>query len=273
MALVKAGYRVFAGVRSQEAAAVWEEGYPRDRLVPVVLDVTSGEQVRAAAARAEEITGPGRGLHALVNNAGTVLCAPLETCPLDRIRHEFEVNLVAQLAVTQAFLPLVRKERGRILFTGSASGRFSPPFLGAYAGSKHGLEAMADALRRELAEAGIRVVMIECGAVETAVWDKALVESSGGAGERLFGGPDGFYEPARRAVGTLSAGLRRRAAGAEEVARQMVAIIGDERPKARYLLGVDARVQAALERWLPARWCDLLVKKVLELGGFRLNRP
>ena len=127
--LVGAGWRVFAGVRRVgDAPAGTEE---------ILLDVTDGNQVRAAAERVAQLDG-------LVNNAGIALAIPLEFIPLDELRRQFEVNVFGQVAVTQAFLPHLRRSRGRIVFIGSIAGQSALPFLGPYAASKHALEAITD---------------------------------------------------------------------------------------------------------------------------------
>src|SRR5207253_8732343 len=116
--------------------------------------------IRAAAAQIGE-------LHGLVNNAGVAVAGALEFLPLDELRRQLEVNLVGQLAVTQAFLPGLRPARGRLVFVGSIAGRSALPFLGAYAASKHALEAVADSLRLELAPWGMRVAIVEPGTIAT----------------------------------------------------------------------------------------------------------
>ncbi len=105
-----------------------------------------------------------------MNNAGIAIAMPLEFVPLDELRHQLEVNLVGQVAVTQAFLPALRRARGRIVFVGSIAGKSALPFLGPYAASKHALEAVADSLRLELRPWGIHVAIVEPGSIKTPIW-------------------------------------------------------------------------------------------------------
>ncbi|OIP97258.1 MAG: hypothetical protein AUK55_04645 [Syntrophobacteraceae bacterium CG2_30_61_12] len=265
--LAQAQYRVFAGVRTTQAAEALLSVCPSTTLIPVNLDVTREDQIRAAVALISETLGPAGGLAALINNAGIVLCSPLETCPIALIRDQFEVNLIGQLAVTQAFLPLIRKCQGRIINIGSISGRFSPPYLGAYAATKHAIEAMTDALRRELLPEGIRVCLIEPGAIETAVWNKSEDTYRSGLGAELFGGPGSHYTAALRAIQHLSARLRAKATRPEVVAKLITRIIQTPSPKSRYLLGLDAKAQAWMEQWVPVRWADRLIESVLVRAG------
>ena len=146
-------------------AGVRRPGDAPDGTDEIVLDVTDAEHIAAAAARVDE-------LHALVNNAGIAIASPLETLPLDELRRQLEVNVLGQVAVTQAFLPHLRRSRGRIVFMGSIAGRSALPFLGPYAASKHALEAITDSLRLELAPWGIQVAIIEPGTIATPIWTK-----------------------------------------------------------------------------------------------------
>ena len=153
--LARAGWRVLAGVR--------REGDAPEGTEEVLLDVTDAEQIRGAAERVDELDG-------LVNNAGIALGSPLELVPVDQLRYQLEVNLVGQVAVTQALLPALRRAKGRIVFMGSIAGRSALPFLAPYAASKHALEAVADSLRLELKPFGISVSIVEPGSIRTAIW-------------------------------------------------------------------------------------------------------
>jgi NAD(P)-dependent dehydrogenase (short-subunit alcohol dehydrogenase family) len=165
------GFRVFAGVRRPEDGEALRAA-SGGRIVPVPLDVTDGSQVAAAGRLMAEATG-GTGLRGLVNNAGAVYAGPLEHLPVDALREQLEVNVVGALALTQACLPALRRARGRIVNVSSVNGRIVSPFSGAYAASKFALEALSDGLRRELARvgAGVRVIVIQPGAVETPLWE------------------------------------------------------------------------------------------------------
>src|SRR5919106_2030523 len=144
--LLHNGWRVLAGVR--------REGDAPDGTEEILLDVTDAEQIQAAARLVD-------GLDGLVNNAGIALAAPLEFVPPEELRHQLEVNLIGQVAVTQALLPALRRAKGRVVFMGSIAGRSALPFLGPYAASKHALEAAADSLRIELRPFGVGVSIVE----------------------------------------------------------------------------------------------------------------
>src|SRR4051812_28820003 len=163
--LAASGWDVRAGVRSETDGALLaaEAG----GITPVVLDVTDDDQVAALDAVLPER------LDAVVNNAGVVIAAPVEGLALADLRHQLEVNVVGQVAVTQAVLPRLRASRGRVVFVSSVSGRVSAPFMGAYSASKYALEALADALRLELRPWGVAVSLIEPGAIDTDVWRNA----------------------------------------------------------------------------------------------------
>ena len=162
--LATLGWDVIAGVRSR-ADVTAMEALPR--VYPVMLDVTDDAHL---AALPDQL--PVR-LDAVVNNAGVVVGGPLETVGVADLRRQFDVNVVGQLAVTQAALPRLRDSRGRIVFISSVNGRVSSPMLGAYCASKFALEAAADALRMELTPWHIAVSVVEPASTATDMWYSA----------------------------------------------------------------------------------------------------
>ncbi len=152
------GFSVLAGIRNAEDA----ERLRGQGLTPIRLDVTAGEQLLLA-----RITLGDQPLVGLVNNAGIMCCGPLEFVSIDDVRRQMEVNVIGQLAITQAFMDALRAGRGRIVNVGSLSGILATPITGPYVVSKFALEGFADVLRRELLTQGIDVVMVEPGAVKT----------------------------------------------------------------------------------------------------------
>jgi NAD(P)-dependent dehydrogenase (short-subunit alcohol dehydrogenase family) len=230
---------VYAGVRNP--------GDAPPETTEVLLDVTDGAAI--AGLRLDRLDG-------LVNNAGIAVAAPLEDLPLDELRRQLEVNLVGQLAVTQALLPALRAARGRIVIVGSIAGRSALPFLGAYAISKFALEAMADSLRLEVAPDGIEVALVEPGTIATAIWTKP---------QPLADLVSDRYRSRVERFRVIAAARAARAAPAERVAAAVEHALTAERPRTRYLVGRDARIRAAIER-LPDRWRDRVLARAL-LGG------
>jgi NAD(P)-dependent dehydrogenase (short-subunit alcohol dehydrogenase family) len=252
--LARSGWDVLAGVRA-DADAERLRG-STGGLEPVTLDVTEPASIAAAVDQLGE--GP---LEGLVNNAGIAVSMPLEFLPLEELRRQLEVNLVGQVAVTQAFLPHLRSGRGRIVNVGSIAGRSSLPFLGAYAASKHGLEAVTDALRIELNPFGIEVVIVEPGTISTPIWRKGAERFQRLAAELP---PDvaTLYGERLAAFREAATAAARRAEPADEVAKVVERALSAERPKTRYLVGRDARRRAAVER-LPDRLRDRVYERVL----------
>jgi NAD(P)-dependent dehydrogenase (short-subunit alcohol dehydrogenase family) len=244
--LVRAGWRVLAGVR--------REGDAPEGTEEVLLDVTDAEQIRDAAERVDE-------LHGLVNNAGIALGSPLELVPVDQLRHQLEVNLVGQVAVTQALLPALRRAKGRIVFMGSIAGRSALPFLAPYAASKHALEAVADSLRLELKPFGIPVSIVEPGSIRTAIWGRSAARA-----DELAATMDAEVAElyADRVAAFRSVALKRGEGGApaDRVAEVIEEALTAERPHARYLVGRDAKLRAGFER-LPDRLRDRIYERVL----------
>jgi NAD(P)-dependent dehydrogenase (short-subunit alcohol dehydrogenase family) len=249
------GFRVVAGVRRSEDAAVLRDELG-ESVLPALLDVTDP----AAVAGAAELIGAevgDHGLAGLVNNAGIAVAAPLEFLPAAELRRQLEVNVVGQHAVTQALLPLLRRGQGRIVNVGSIGGRIAAPMTGPYHASKFALRALTDSLRLELAPWGIRVVLVEPGAVATPIW-----ETSVAAGDRLRRQlPPQAEERYGALIEAVRAGALRNAAGgmpADTVAAVVARALTIRRPRPRYLVGWDARI-AAIVAALPDRLRDRLI--------------
>jgi NAD(P)-dependent dehydrogenase (short-subunit alcohol dehydrogenase family) len=256
------GMTVFAGVRSQNAAdRLGRSG--GHAILPLLIDVTDQTSIRQAVDSVREIVGDG-GLSGLVNNAGIAVGSPLEVIPLAALRRQLEVNVVGQIAVTQAFLPLLRAARGRLVNMGSIAGRSTMPLMGAYSASKYALESVTDALRLELQPWGISVSIIEPGAIATPIWEKSLklgneLESSVGIEARAL------YEESSRRVRDAVDHAAKRAIPPEAVVRAVLHALTAPRPKTRYLVGADAKIRALILKSLPDRAQDWLLTKILKL--------
>jgi NAD(P)-dependent dehydrogenase (short-subunit alcohol dehydrogenase family) len=253
--LDKLGYRVFAGVRKPADGEALQKK-SSDRLSPVILDVTSEESIVAAA----RIVGDAP-LTGLVNNAGIVVAGPLELIPIDMWRKQFEVNVIGQVAVMQAFLPMLRAGRGRIVNMGSVAGRSAVPFSGAYCASKFALEGLTDSLRMELRPFGISVSIVEPGAVKTPIWDK----TSASASEYLGAVPAQLFELYSSMLGKLrgaAAQAGKQGIAPEEVVKAVEHALTSPKPKTRYVVGSDAKLRMRLIH-LPDRLVDSLILKKL----------
>jgi NAD(P)-dependent dehydrogenase (short-subunit alcohol dehydrogenase family) len=175
--LIQHGFRVFGSVRKAQDAGRLTKKFG-EAFVPLIFDITDEAGVQAAA---QQVRGQlnGETLFGLVNNAGVAVPAPLMHQPIEDFRKQMEVNLVGQLVVTQAFIPLLGSDHslsgnpGRIVNISSVGGKVGAPFLGAYAASKHALEGLSESLRRELMLYGIDVIIVGPGSVATPIWDKA----------------------------------------------------------------------------------------------------
>ena len=254
--LREVGFTPIAGVRKDEDA----ERVEGLGLRTVKLDVTDADGI--AAARESLGDEP---LAGLVNNAGIAVAAPLEFLPIDRLRQQLEVNLIGQIAVTQAFLPALRHARGRIVNVSSIGGRVALPLVGAYDASKFGLEGASDALRRELRPHGVDVILIEPGGVKTPIWKKGealadeITEDLPPEAERLYG----------RLIARVRAETRKidEELGSEPgaVAEAIATALTARRPRARYLVGNDAKQRAVAAKLLPARVMDRMIGRAL--GG------
>ncbi len=257
--LSKRGWTVFAGFRDP-ADGERLRALHGAAIVPVRLDVTSAEDIAAVAATIRDRLGEA-GLAGVVNNAGIVMSGPFEFLPIEALKRQLDVNVVGQVAVTQAVLPLLRRSRGRVVFIGSISGLNSLPFVGAYAASKFALEAVADALRGELRPFGMRVTIIEPGVIATPIWETSIETA-----DRLMADAPPELETY---YGEMLRRLRQRAErGGEGLPPSRVAEVVEraltaKRPRARYLIGRDAKTRALLQRWLPDAVRDRLIARAL----------
>lgn len=253
------GYRVFAGIRNdRDAEALRAEA--STTLIPLTLDVTHEDSIRLAVTRVRRETGGG--LLGLVNNAGVSLNGPLELLPVSDIRALFDVNVVGLLAVTRAFIPMLRKEKGRLVNISSGHGLLAVPDKSAYAASKFAVQAISDSLRLELRPFGISVSNLVVGKVDTAVLDKILAqreELRQAAPQEVFDLYAPLFAFFDREVKDLP-GIP-----PEDVARVVARILSARRPRARYLVGPGARKMKNLAHF-PRPIRDALMFKAL-YGG------
>jgi NAD(P)-dependent dehydrogenase (short-subunit alcohol dehydrogenase family) len=253
------GFRVFAGVRKPEdGERLRSKASDRLRIVHP-FDVTDAEQI-AAAKQLVESELDGEPLTGIVNNAGIGSGGPLEAIDLDDFRQSLEVNTVGALAVSQAFLPLLRSSRGRIVNMSSIGGRLAQPFAGPYIASKFALEGVNDVLRRELIAWGIDVIAIEPGTIATPIWEK----SSSKADELLAGmTPEQrqLYGTRAEKMSKILARQTKRGVPPSKVADAVEHALTSSRPKTRYLIG-DARLLLALKTLLPTRLLDRLLYRM-----------
>jgi NAD(P)-dependent dehydrogenase (short-subunit alcohol dehydrogenase family) len=256
--LADRGYRVYAGVRGETGRL---EGAG---IETVQLDVTDPDSVRAAAGQVAR-RQDGRGLHAVVNNAGVVVQGPLELVPPAEIRRQFEVNVYGPANVTQAFLPLLRQGRGRVVSISGAAARTAVPFLGPLSASKAALDSLSDALRIELAPFGIPVSVVRPGGIDTRIGakaDAALRAALAGADPRQLA----LYQRQLEALGAAMA--RHKPSPVAAVADVVVTAVRAPRPRPCYLAGSDARLAALLSR-LPVRLRDRMLTRSLGLARIR----
>ncbi len=260
------GFKVFAGIRKKEdGCRLQEQASPR--LSPILIDVTDSDSIAAAAEIVRRATGE-VGLAGLINNAGVAIGGPLEFIPLEKLRRQLEVNVVGQIAVTQAFMPMLRMGRGRVINMGSIGGRVATPFMGPYNASKFALEALTDSLRLELQQWGIEVSIIEPGVVATPIWEKSLQEGHE-LREMLPDAAVDLYRPMIELV--LSKAEKRTTTGiSPEIVAQWVyhALIANP-PRTRYIIGQDALIQVAMSKVMPDRLRDKLIAQKMRIPSVR----
>lgn len=248
------GWEVFACARKDDDL----ERLRGEGFTPLKLDVTDPDTIAAAKDELDE-----RGLRGVVNNAGIAVSGPIEFIPIDELRNQLEVNLVGQVAVIQAFMPNIREAKGRIVNVSSIGGRMALPLVGPYAASKFGLEAVSDALRRELRPWGIHVSLIEPGAVVTPIWDRGRQTA-----DRL---EEAMGERARTLYGKLARRIRdetekipERGVDPDEVAKAIEHALTAPKPKLRYVVGSDAKTRLRIKALVGEKRMDALIARTLD---------
>lgn len=266
--LASRGWTVFAGVRRQQDGQELVQTV-RGEVRPLILDVTSPDQIDAAVASIQAIVGK-HGLAGLINNAGILIPGPLELLPSEQLRQQIDVNVLGSHRITQAVLPLLRIAAGRVIFVGSLSGRVTPPYYGGYAASKHALEAIADAWRNELLPWKIKVSMIQPDSVATALWDKTshgiaeLSERHSESNNVNSAGPESTalvaeYSARLRQVRRSGLANRRTGMPPTVVVAAIRHALTARRPKAHYPVGWRTRMAFWAQAILPTRLMDYVL--------------
>jgi NAD(P)-dependent dehydrogenase (short-subunit alcohol dehydrogenase family) len=252
--LAELGHQVFASFRQAKDGETLEKLHPA--IIPIPLEITSSASIAKALNMVKHQLN-GNGLDGLVNNAGIVISGPLELIPINDWRHQLDVNLIGQIELSQAFLPLLRASRGRIVNMGSVAGINAMPFVSPYSASKFALAAITDALRVELKPWGIHIALIEPGSVATPIWRKARKISD----TLLEGVPDAqlsLYTQALAQIRNATEKSASRGIPPETVAKAVVHALTASHPKTRYTLGGKAFWRRPFS-WLPDTLRDAII--------------
>jgi NAD(P)-dependent dehydrogenase (short-subunit alcohol dehydrogenase family) len=251
--LAEHGYTVFSTVRKMSDEQQLT-GFPN--LTPLIMDVTDGDSIKKAINKVQAKLKPADEVVGLVNNAGIAVSGPLGYMALEEIRIQFEVNVIGLLAVTQAFLPLLRAGNipGRVINLSSVAGRVASPFLGAYAASKHAVEAISDALRRELMPFGIKVVVIQPGPIATPIWTK------GKATADLY--TETPYRPVLKGVQKYFISQGEAGLPPTAVAKVVLTALEHPNPNSRYLV-TQNKAEVYLSRLLPDKILDRMIFRAM----------
>ena len=246
-------FHVHASVRKNHDADRLKELNPNINVY--FMDVTKHDEVDSVAKQLSERLGKEK-LSVLINNAGIASAGPLEHINIEDVRKGLEVNVLGSLKVSQVMIPLLNENDSKIINMSSKSGRTAFPFTGAYAASKFGLEAISDAMRRELSGTGIKIVLVEPGAVKTPIWDKAdTINLEQYRGTR--------YEHIMESIKSEVIKAGREGADPDQLATLIRKIIETEKPKLRYIFAKKPFKEIKRIQLLPDRWLDSLIRKRL----------
>jgi NAD(P)-dependent dehydrogenase (short-subunit alcohol dehydrogenase family) len=259
---IQKGYQVFGSVRKQEDADRLKKEFG-ENFTPLIFDITDHTAIADAAKMVKEKIGV-KGLNGLINNAGTTHGAPLMHMSIEDFRNNLEVLLVGQLAVIQAFLPLLGAQKdyphkpGRIINITSINGKIAAPFLAGYVAAKHAMEGLSKTLRIELQLFGIDVIIVGPGVVKTAIWGKQtddILEKYSGTDYYLPG--KAFNDFVKKSI---DGGLE-----IEEFSRKLIKIFELKHPKTRYAIVKNKFMNWTFPRMMPARISDKFFAKLVGL--------
>jgi NAD(P)-dependent dehydrogenase (short-subunit alcohol dehydrogenase family) len=251
--LASRGYHVLAGVRRAADA----DALRATNLEPVILDITDPHQIEAVAGRVAADPAR-RPLRAVINNAGIAINAPVELLSMEEWRRQFEVNFFGHIAVTKAFLPALHASSGRVVNISSIGGKIAMPTYGAYAGAKFAMEAMSDALRRELAPHGVQVVVVEPGGVRTEMTGHGI-ERANDTLASMSPAERGRYGPLLQAIINQATAFTTSGLPSEAAGRIIADATTVRRPRSRYTIGRDAAILTRLSRILSDRVLDRIL--------------
>jgi NAD(P)-dependent dehydrogenase (short-subunit alcohol dehydrogenase family) len=277
LTLAAEGYRVFAGVRRtiDGESLVNSAQHCRGQIVPLVVDVTDAASIADAAGVVSHAVGNG-GLAGLVNNAGIGMTWPVEAIPLDELRRSYEVNVFGQVAVTQAFLPLLRAGTGRVITIGSIGDRLSLPFGAPLASAKWALASITESLRLELRPWGIHVVLIEPASIHTDAIKK-VEDDAERVLRQMSDRNRQLYATTYQSMTLRGLARERNGSHPDVVARAVLRALTAKRPRTRYLVGKDAYKLALISRWAPDWLFDRIRIELFGLperfGSAVQNRP
>ncbi|MBC8312490.1 MAG: SDR family oxidoreductase [Candidatus Marinimicrobia bacterium] len=259
--LTKAGHTVFGSVRNEDDAKRLQLELG-DNYHPLIFDVTDATAIKEASSYVAKVISD-KGIDVLINNSGIALGGPILELPVDIFRKQFEVNVFGIVTVTQAFSKLLgaykgADHQGKIIMISSVAGKRSYPFVGPYSASKHAVEGMSDALRRELILYGIDVILVEPGPVKTDIWKKTPDPEN-----NIFLKSD--FEPALRKFNAMIKQFENKGLDADVIAKRIEKIMHSNSPKTRYVLSPNKLRDHILPGLLPDRWLDKAMSKALGL--------
>jgi len=246
-------YKILAGYRKDSDLVKLNS----PNIIPIKLDVTSSNDLANLKSCLEKHVSSTNPLQAVINNAGIVMGGPVEFFDISNVKNVFDVNVWGALNVTQITLPYLRKSNGRIINISSISGRTVTPFLSPYNASKYSLEVFSDALRMELLNTKIKVVLIEPGSIETPIWEKSL-STSRDQEKNLPSEAQKYYGQSLKSFKLLADYLSKKSSKVELVVDKVKLALDVKNPKPRYLVGLDAKISSLLN-YLPTNFRDRLI--------------
>lgn len=251
------GFHVFGSVRNAADAEKLKVEFG-ENFTPLLFDVSNAKAIETAVGQVAKTVG-NQGLACLVNNAGMSVYGPVLHVPMEEWTRQFDINVLGVLRVTQAFAPLLGAKKdsvvppGRIINISSVSGLITRPFMGPYSASKHAVEAISDAMRRELALYGVKVIIVQPGPIKTEIWRKAA--------EEPVKYQDTDYAKIFRNVRKAVGGMEGIAIPVERVSDLIFKAFQAKNPKIRYFIAPKQTLFWIFTHIMPDKVMDRIFKK------------
>ena len=263
--LLENNFYVIGSVRKVEDARELEALF-KDKFKSIILDVTDKDAIYNSVATVKEFLEQNKSyLCSIINNAGIGIGGPLRYLDIEIYKKQFDVNFFGLINVTKAFLDLLIESnnyplKNKIINIGSISGKRSYPFVGPYTASKFALEGLTDSLRRELLIHDVDVILIEPGPIKTPIWNKIPdIE------DNPFIKTE--YEIPLRKLSKGYIEMGKKGFHPDVIGDKIVYILQTNKPKTRYVITPNKLMNYLVPGFLPDRWVDKIIGRMLGLSN------
>jgi len=231
--LARNNFKVYGTVRNLSKAKKIQEVIDKEKipLKIILLDVNDSESIQNAI---RDILYDSRKIDVLINNAGYGMFGPIEDITTEDVKLQFETNFFGVIRLIKEIVPIMRKQgNGTIVNISSMVGRFGVPLNAAYVSSKFAIEGLSESISYELAEFGIKIIVIEPGVVQTNFFNNLKINGLDTSSP--------YYELMKKRVSFLKIAMKNSPTSSSQVANTILDALNSKRPEFRYVIGIDAK--------------------------------